>query len=115
MPAWAVAAVAFTSTGAPLAFSVKELTVPLPEFDPNQNPLAPEIQQSATPPSLTVPSDVSDPSVLTRYVVTELFDASVATTLPAASKVNPNGRAFTAAVTTGAEPSAPLGPTENTS
>ncbi len=74
-----------------------------------------EIQHSAAAPSVTVPSEVNDPSALRRYVVTELLDASVATTSPLASKAKEKGRAFTASVTTGAVPSVPLLETENTS
>src|SRR5665213_1759404 len=46
-----------------------------------------------------VPTNVNEPFELIEYVLTKLFNASVATIRPCASKVNENGTGFAATVT----------------
>jgi len=58
-----------------------------------------------------VPTNVNEPFELIEYVLTKLFNASVATIRPCASKVNENGTGFAATVTVALDDKLPPNPT----
>ena len=98
VPACAVAALAFNRAGTPVAPSLKELTVPLPAFDPKKYPCALEIQHSAA--HRRDRPDRRQRSVgLDRVRAHEAVPASTATSRPCASNVKAKGTGLVGGVT----------------